>query len=303
MRAITASTIVIAFAFLIIASFMSSGIAASQTGCVQALASGTTHSSWTDDCAARNRQDAYARYFTFRLGEQADVTIALESATDPYLFLSEGDGADGFLAENDDIAKASRNYNSLIAITLAPGNYIIEATTYDKLATGDFTLTVTGVDFSAPADSDRAALVALYHATDGDNWTYNTNWLTDAPLDEWYGVDERNDGRIVEIELGRNQLAGSIPPELGNLEELERLYLAHNQLTGEIPPELGNLTNLIELALDHNQLTGEIPPELGNLINLYGLFLNHNRLTGEILSELGNLINLEELWLGNNQLT
>ena len=26
---------------------------------------------------------------------------------------------------------------------------------------------------------DREALVALYHATDGDNWEDNTNWLTD----------------------------------------------------------------------------------------------------------------------------
>ena len=27
---------------------------------------------------------------------------------------------------------------------------------------------------------DRAALVALYHATDGPNWTRNENWLTEA---------------------------------------------------------------------------------------------------------------------------
>ena len=38
-------------------------------------------------------------------------------------------------------------------------------------------------------DSDRAALVALYEATDGPNWVDNGNWLTDAPLGEWYGVD------------------------------------------------------------------------------------------------------------------
>ena len=37
-------------------------------------------------------------------------------------------------------------------------------------------------------ESDRAALVAFYHATDGDNWANNEGWLTDAPLNDWYGV-------------------------------------------------------------------------------------------------------------------
>ena len=37
-------------------------------------------------------------------------------------------------------------------------------------------------------ESDRAALVALYEATDGENWTNNTNWLSDRPIGEWYGV-------------------------------------------------------------------------------------------------------------------
>ena len=30
--------------------------------------------------------------------------------------------------------------------------------------------------------TDRAALVALYNATDGDNWGNNTNWGSDMPL-------------------------------------------------------------------------------------------------------------------------
>ena len=37
-------------------------------------------------------------------------------------------------------------------------------------------------------ETDRAALVALYNATDGANWRNNTNWLSPRPLGEWYGV-------------------------------------------------------------------------------------------------------------------
>ena len=39
-------------------------------------------------------------------------------------------------------------------------------------------------------ESDRAVLVALYNATDGPNWTDNTNWLSNEPLSEWHGVSQ-----------------------------------------------------------------------------------------------------------------
>ena len=43
--------------------------------------------------------------------------------------------------------------------------------------------------------TDREVLEILYHGTDGDNWTYNTNWLTDRPLDDWHGVGTDAGGR------------------------------------------------------------------------------------------------------------
>ena len=33
-------------------------------------------------------------------------------------------------------------------------------------------------------ETDREALVALYNATEGENWANNENWLSDVPLDE-----------------------------------------------------------------------------------------------------------------------
>ena len=75
-------------------------------------------------------------------------------------------------------------------------------------------------------------------------------------------------------------MTGEIPPELGGLSNLQRLYLRGNGLTGGIPPELGGLSNLTELDLSDNQLTGAIPPELGRLSNLTELRLSGNQLTG-----------------------
>ncbi len=175
---------------------------------------------------------------------------------------------------------------------------------------GQGTAEITVMDL----DPDLAALIALYEATDGPNWVNNDGWLTDAPLGEWYGVDTDADGRVVRLDLSgtfddeagewvSHGLSGPIPPDLGNLANLERLYLYENALTGPIPTELGNLANLERLNLGGNSLSGPIPTELGDLANLERLYLYGNDLTGPIPTELGNLANLERLYLYENALT
>ena len=118
------------------------------------------------------------------------------------------------------------------------------------------------------SEADRAALVALYNAAGGVNWTENTNWLSNEPLDEWHGVTTDEDGRVTELNLRENNLTGVIPSGLGQLISLERLDLQGNHLTGSIPGELSNLTSLQRVDLDYNQLTGALPSWLGNLGNL-----------------------------------
>jgi hypothetical protein len=100
--------------------------------------------------------------------------------------------------------------------------------------------------------------------------------------------------------LSSNQLSGSIPPELGNLDNLVSLNLNSNHLSGSIPPELGNLSNLVGLGLSSNQLSGNIPAELGNFSNLGYLGLARNQLSGSIPPELGNLSMLRQSYLPSN---
>ena len=92
--------------------------------------------------------------------------------------------------------------------------------------------------------TDRAALVALYNATSGPNWTINTNWLTTAALSEWYGVTTDVDGRVTHVYLAQNELNGELPVELGDLTSLQILYLSQNMLSGAIPAALGDLASL-----------------------------------------------------------
>ena len=104
------------------------------------------------------------------------------------------------------------------------------------------------------------------------------------------------------LNISHSGLEDSIPPEIGNLINLERLTLYWNGHAGSIPPEIGNLTNLNYLSLGGNDLEGSIPPEIGNLTNLVHLMLNNNRLEGSIPSEIGELVNLRYLDLSWNEL-
>ena len=88
--------------------------------------------------------------------------------------------------------------------------------------------------------TDRAALVELYDATGGETWRNSTNWKTDAPLGEWYGVATGTGGRVTWLSLNYNYLTGPIPPELGDLTNLRYLSLSNNELTGPIPEWLGD---------------------------------------------------------------
>ena len=178
----------------------------------------------------------------------------------------------------------------------------------DELTEPPIEVAPAAADGFATTAGDRAVLVALYKATGGSNWTKNDNWLTDAPLDAWHGVETDASGRVRALVLRGIGLTGKIPPELGGLISLETLDLRWNGLTGQIPPELGGLASLKTLDLGFNGLTGQIPPELGNLANLEWLTLGGTRfsgggLRGQIPSELGNLASLEWLDLGGNGLT
>ena len=214
-----------------------------------------------------------------------------------------------FSWESSDVAVATVDISGLVT-GVGEGMATITASVGSVQGTAEITV---GPDLVGP-DPDRAALVALYNATDGPNWVNNENWLTDAPLREWYGVDTNGSGRVIGLNLTgrwdsqsrryvRHGLAGPLPPELGNLGNLEQLNLGRNELTGLIPPELGNLGNLTWLALPINELSGRIPVELGKLHRLNRLSLENNRLTGPIPSGLGNLANLTRLYLTNNELT
>ena len=132
----------------------------------------------------------------------------------------------------------------------------------NSVGTGPASNVVTGTTDAGNADTDRAALVALYNTTDGANWHDKDKWQSEAPMGEWYGVTTNSDGRVTHLVLYNNELTGEIPAKLGSLTNLVSLSFSSNQLTGEIPAEFGDLSNLGNLYFSRNQLTGCIPAGL-----------------------------------------
>ncbi|GJM90853.1 hypothetical protein PR202_ga07173 [Eleusine coracana subsp. coracana] len=65
----------------------------------------------------------------------------------------------------------------------------------------------------------------------------------------------------------RNQLTGTIPRNISDLQKLESLDLSMNELSGAIPSSLSDLTSLGYLNLSYNNLSGRIPS--GNQLQMW----------------------------------
>ena len=155
--------------------------------------------------------------------------------------------------------------------------------TYDSVTAG-----AAEVAVNLPG-SDRIALEAFYRATGGDDWSDNTNWLSDAPLGEWYGVEVDHSGRVDNLRLRDNNLNGQIPAAIGLLDSLFILSLNDTTITGPIPPAIGRLQRLRDLRLYGTRVEGPLPPEMGNMTGLDYVSLDNTRLSGPLPETLANL--------------
>lgn len=155
---------------------------------------------------------------------------------------------------------------------------------------------------------ERAALMDLYNATDGDHWKNNTNWGSDKPLSEWYGCSNVSRQVYVRsLELSSNNLSGQIPESISGLSYLQNLYLSCNHLSGEIPSSLGDIKSLRTIGLTENQLTGTIPQSVCELPQLFDLDLQENKLSGNfpeyLTSVMDKGLNLSHFNLRYNYFT
>ncbi|XP_028075676.1 probable LRR receptor-like serine/threonine-protein kinase At3g47570 [Camellia sinensis] len=105
---------------------------------------------------------------------------------------------------------------------------------------------------------------------------------------------------LVDLNLGGNNLSGTIPKQVLTLSSLLNLYLHDNHLVGSIQLEIGNLINLEQLDVSRNMLSGKIPSTLGNCVKLRFLYIQSNNFWGTLPSSLSYLRGIEKLDLSHN---
>lgn len=159
-------------------------------------------------------------------------------------------------------------------------------------------------------------LAQLYLQTNGQEWIENTGWsqldefdsiasINGTQLDvcSWFGVACNTNMRVSRIDLGGNNLIGTVPPELFVLPDLTRLSLHSNSIQFNFAS--GFTKRLTDLRLDSVGIEKSTFTHLRFATSLRILSLRCNSLRGDLsdaLSALSSLTNLQSLDLTNNQL-
>lgn len=93
-----------------------------------------------------------------------------------------------------------------------------------------------------PISRTRQFLMEIFEETNGHQWKNNTNWKSDAPIGEWYGVTTDAEGHVVAIDLSDNNLSGDLSPSL-HIPYLKQLNVDKNNLTSLYLSNFENLNN------------------------------------------------------------
>ena len=108
---------------------------------------------------------------------------------------------------------------------------------------------------------------------------------------------------VKKIKLARSRISGTIPMELGSLQNLTLIDLKNNAISGNIPNSFGQLHLLQSLVLENNQLNGSIPIVIGSLTTLERLNLKDNLLIGSIPRQITGCRLLTHIDISNNAIT
>ena len=143
----------------------------------------------------------------------------------------------------------------------------------------------------------RKALMKFFMATGGDSWNNHTNWGSDKPLNEWYGVSAIG-SCLGGLDLRGNKLKGEFP-DCFDAIPLGSVWISDNkELTGPLPAKTLKNPSLISFEVGGNSLTGSIPEDIGSH-QIRMLNLSSNNLTGTIPASLVNLLDLNAKGLGS----
>ena len=142
--------------------------------------------------------------------------------------------------------------------------------------------------------SQCEALVAIYNATGGANWTGANKWLIDADPCTWEGI-ACGIARITTLDLNNRNVTGAIPAAIGGLVNVSLLDLGLNPITS-LPTEVGALP-LQTLNVSGTQITS-LPSVFAAMPFLNAVNVANNNMSGGI-GDITSNTNMSELQANN----
>ena len=172
--------------------------------------------------------------------------------------------ASTFTIDAFDAATNSGRYFAVVQSELVPGLDILVAP--QKL-------------FASVQAQDSLALVALYNANGGTEWTGYDTWLN-GPMNAWEGVTiDSASQRVDNVNFKDMNIVGTLAQDIEDITEMGgKIELRDDSLmTGELPAFLWRWTNVERFQLKFSGITSVDLTGIENMVNLteYNLSLIH----------------------------
>ena len=119
-------------------------------------------------------------------------------------------------------------YDNAIIANLEPGEYGIILHIRTKKYNWEYA-TYPEVKFQI-INTEREKLIELYNYTKGDEWLNNTNWCSERPLNEWYGIKQDSLGYVISIDLSNNNLTGYAQITFDDFSNLSTFNIDNNNI-------------------------------------------------------------------------
>ena len=222
---------------------------------------------------------AYQYYFTFEVLSNQDVEVLIPEDC-------------SWIGLIETRAMENRTINLSIAVNSTGKNRTADIGVVTVDGTSSQTIRLiqnTEIVSQDDLQTVRDALIALYEATDGDNWTNNEGWCSDLPLSKWYGI------------AGEFSYTDDTETELNGISRIS-VNLNDNNLNGEIPGDLADIPVTLELNLTYNENITSISEHLAESQTLQGLYIANTGITS-LPENIFSMPQLEHLYISDCPIT
>ena len=161
-------------------------------------------------------------------------------------------------------------------------------------------ITVTGKE----EEKIKAALMQIYDALDGPNWTMTGKWDLSKPLKNWDCIEWIPEEGDLELRFnGGVGLKGELPDCFEGLTALTSIQLQHEPgVSGTLPPSFSQLKNLKSLSIAFSSMTS-LPDLFEGMPLAFVLISGNELMAGTLPESLGSSPDLFSLYIGGNAFT